>query len=1277
MANTLLFPHMVACGSSASKTAVNNQATKMRGTLALLVLCTITVHACLDTSNYQKWSVVFPNLAAQSTVNIQTGQNIVLDQVPSVVLGVITVGGTLVLPDKTQELQTTGIIVSANGSLIAGSPDCPITQKVTITLCGAPPSPRNLTTLGSETDSWAGVIKYGSKGLIVKVGGSIQLYGWKSGPTWTKLSSTVQAGDRVLHLQDAVSWRVGDQLTIASSDYSEYFDVNNKDQNGKPYQSQMTGQGGNFPDQSEYATVAAVSDGGKTITLSAPLRYLHWGVWPETAEVGLLTRNIVIRGDAASDATFYGGHFLTRSANTQISGVELTRMGQLTVLGRYPIHFHVIRNAAGAFITDMSLPRFTHSDAASSDSNYVVVRNTVSFNTYGHCLFFEDGSEQGNVLDTNLVVWARPMNDTYLLLPTDNQPSSVWITNPNNTFTNNAVSSAYIGYWFVMPVQPKGLSTAEYAHANLYPRKIPCPLFDNNIAHSMFFFGVMIDDMSTPDDQLESAAWMPQQAPYDYYVGPINVEMSRYTAWRTRKGGMWSRCVTCFWTHNVYAETGQMGTFTLNSQVISDAYFLGKTGNPGTPLPGWQYTLADSYLTIGTPYYRMHGGSMPYDAGGQTVVLNPTFENFTSTEYTESGGMRGSDASAFRLIRNQLIGGKFINSEPVRVRNQTFFTGNSANEMSGYTLLHDGAVDGVNGGGWAVGVNNYWKSRGDCTYRFLGNCHWCSLFPGGITQIVFSLGPNDNVVDTTDTNNPLWKAGGYMAMYPLGKGNSVDNAYFGRDDAGYIANIPAQTSWAVQFMNGDGNTLLSPSSVNIDISSGRKGEYFLLAIPYPAGTTFTVFDYYRQVNLPQASSLAALTPRNYYYDNKNLYLWVTNDQSNANVFSQMGVLQQGVSSNAPDYSKYGIQVTAACPGKCTHGPIQVPNAFSPSALTSDAYRADLLPCNANPVGKTDGNGTIFVQVYPQSFTGMPTLSYQAYHNSGPYALMSLQDDSGVKVADFAAGTTGTSDNIKLARNVWELLVLGKLYVVVVNADGSNGLRGQLKAVTPSTIRLPLGMGGVDMCHPAYSYAGVYNWTTSTQRVLNYDNFGLWNSSYTADQPCGSPVLELQLGNPVASVHLYMDQQHSALSVGQYTALEFYARLPVAVQITLNVSANDGNYVIVDNRYVADYVLNSYQWTLVRIPLSALGVTTQLSTIRFGQNSGLYNVNILIDQVRLVPSATIPTATLTPASPQYAPSSCLTSSTLTTVSALAPAIVGSGVNHVPALLMLAWMAVLLM
>ncbi|PRP74888.1 hypothetical protein PROFUN_16097, partial [Planoprotostelium fungivorum] len=122
------------------------------------------------------------SLSAGSSVNIQSNQRVLLDQAPSFI-DTITVQGTLAFSDRSQELLTTGLVIAANGPLIAGTIDCPITQKVIITLCGAPPRPRDATTLGTESDPWVGTLKYGSKGLVVKTGGAIQMFGCKSGPT--------------------------------------------------------------------------------------------------------------------------------------------------------------------------------------------------------------------------------------------------------------------------------------------------------------------------------------------------------------------------------------------------------------------------------------------------------------------------------------------------------------------------------------------------------------------------------------------------------------------------------------------------------------------------------------------------------------------------------------------------------------------------------------------------------------------------------------------------------------------------------------------------------------------------------------------------------------------------------------------------------------------------------------------------------------------------------------------------------------------------------------
>jgi len=947
----------------------------------------------------------------------------------------------------------------------------------------------------------------------------------------------------------------------------------------------------------------------------------------------------VIRGDAASDQSFFGGHLFIRSPDAQISGVEFTRLGQLGILGRYPVHFHILRDATGSFIVDSSVHTNYQRCIAIHNSNNILVQNTVSFNSYGHCLFFEDGAEMGNVLNHNLVVWSRPMNDSNLLLPTDNQPSSVWIVNPNNTFTNNAVSSAFHGYWWVMPVKPKGFSQAEYANdPNMYPRQMPCPSFDNNIAHSIHGFGIMIDTFSTPDDQLEGGAWQPQKRPYYYpgasgYGGPFQQILTRFVAWRTRNGGMWSRCTDCYWDGCVFAETGQMGTFTLNSQVIRNSYYIGRTDNNGTPLPGWNYTLYDSYLTIGTPYYRVHGGSMPYDAGGQTIVVNCLFENFTSTPYTEAGAMRGSDSSQFRLIRNQLIGGQIINSEPVRIRNYTYFPG-PVFAPSGYSLLDDGAASGVLGGGWVVGWNPYWSTRPECRWRDAGNCYYCNLKIGGITQLsVYTTFPS-NPLDTSDTTSSYAIYEQNWALHPLGLGSDMSATYFGVEEDGWIANIPAHTSFSLQWLGTNGQSLQSPTSMNIVLRNAHMGDYNILAVPYPSGTTFTVVNSNTGVTLTPASSLQALTPTTYFYNSADghLYVWVTPDDGTASIQDQFGVQLQNAGAS--------LTVTASCT-TCNHGPLNVPAAFVPDALSKDDYRADLLPCNASP-SSAYGNGTVFAQVYPNSFTGQPTLSYQAYHDSGAYSLIRLEDNNRNIVQYFDVGTTGATSNILLSRGVWELLTNGNLYVSVRNADGTESLRGQLTSLSPSTIRRPTGAPGVDACKPNYNYLNFYNWQTSNVRGRQYYNFGLFNSTYTADELCsGNPVLELQLGNPNARVNIYAFANNgSSIAVDPaYTALEFYAKLPSFIRFNMAIWANGGGQVSVDSTMISEYSINTYKWALVRVPLSALNVTTELLYISLGQTSNVYGANILVDQIRLVPSASLPTTTTNAVPPMYTQQKC--------------------------------------
>jgi len=75
------------------------------------------------------------------------------------------------------------------------------------------------------------------------------------------------------------------------------------------------------------------------------------------AEVGLLTRNILVKGDELSQEQEFGGHIILYHEGVigRISDAEFYNMGQLGQMGRYTIHFHQIGNASDSYTKRSSM----------------------------------------------------------------------------------------------------------------------------------------------------------------------------------------------------------------------------------------------------------------------------------------------------------------------------------------------------------------------------------------------------------------------------------------------------------------------------------------------------------------------------------------------------------------------------------------------------------------------------------------------------------------------------------------------------------------------------------------------------------------------------------------------------------------------------------------------------------------------------------------------------------------------------------------------------------
>eukprot|EP00808_Paulinella_micropora_P004982 g27531.t1 len=106
------------------------------------------------------------------------------------------------------------------------------------------------------------------------------------------------------------------------------------------------------------------------IQLDSPLSFTHYGGREYQAEVSLLSRNFKVQGDEVSSEptdtanaickdpdttstypcpdkylTGFGGHIMMKGQGQgRFSCVELYRMGQANVLGRYPLHWHMLGN---------------------------------------------------------------------------------------------------------------------------------------------------------------------------------------------------------------------------------------------------------------------------------------------------------------------------------------------------------------------------------------------------------------------------------------------------------------------------------------------------------------------------------------------------------------------------------------------------------------------------------------------------------------------------------------------------------------------------------------------------------------------------------------------------------------------------------------------------------------------------------------------------------------------------------------------------------------------
>jgi hypothetical protein len=124
-------------------------------------------------------------------------------------------------------------------------------------------------------------------------------------------------------------------------------------------------------DHAEFAIIDSIVtvNGKSEITLKTELKHRHYAGEEQygddkltmRAEVCLMSRNVVFRGDPeTSRKNKFGAHIMLHSPGDEtvvgrIENLQLEDVGQASVLGKYPIHYHMIGRVTQSYVKNNAI----------------------------------------------------------------------------------------------------------------------------------------------------------------------------------------------------------------------------------------------------------------------------------------------------------------------------------------------------------------------------------------------------------------------------------------------------------------------------------------------------------------------------------------------------------------------------------------------------------------------------------------------------------------------------------------------------------------------------------------------------------------------------------------------------------------------------------------------------------------------------------------------------------------------------------------------------------
>ncbi|KAM3130389.1 hypothetical protein pb186bvf_017488 [Paramecium bursaria] len=357
-------------------------------------------------SDINTWGgYVFPSDG--DSVIVKQGQIIIVDmETPKLIS--IFIEGQLLFADngKLNSLDAQYLIIH-QGSMIIGSQEQPYQSQARITLRGE----FNDTQLTGFGNKVLGCYQC-----------NLQMFGKPKTPVWTLLNKTIEIGDNQLLLDQMVDWNIGDQIIIRDQNYYIY-----------------------------------ILQDKRLIIVDSPFQYQHYSKieyygdqwFHNKVEVGVLTRNIQIKGDQSKYQNNYGYNFkiygdTSQNTKIQISYTEFINGGQTNYQGRYPIYFKQNNDLTGSYLVGNSIYNNNARCIVLNQVQNLQIQNNICFNTKGHSIHLLSGLETNIRLIDNLIINTQSSN---LLLQSDISPAGCLIANPQNIITGNRVAgSEYNGF---------------------------------------------------------------------------------------------------------------------------------------------------------------------------------------------------------------------------------------------------------------------------------------------------------------------------------------------------------------------------------------------------------------------------------------------------------------------------------------------------------------------------------------------------------------------------------------------------------------------------------------------------------------------------------------------------------------------------------------------------------------------------------------------------------------------------------------------------------------